>query len=101
MSRFYINYCQKGEINMAKQRSYSVTVNFTTDSKLEALTLTGTDAESFYVGWMNGLNREKPFHYVKEDGSEVSFMFHHVTSVVRSAQEETDTTDGQCKDLTL
>lgn len=82
-----------------KKRSYSVTVNFTTDSKLEALTLTGKDAENFYITWMNGPSRV-PFEY-KKDATYVSFMFDKVTSVVRSEIEETETTDGQCKDLTL
>ncbi len=83
-----------------KKRSYSVTVNFTADSKLEALTLTGSDAESFYIAYTSGIQLE-PFVQKKEDGSEYIFMFDKVASVVRSAIEETDATDGQCKDLTL
>ncbi len=85
-----------------KKRSYSVTVNFTTDSKLEALTLTGSEAEGFYNAWTAGpeYGPRKPFEY-KSGTTYVSFMFDKVASVVRSEQEETDTTDGQCKDLTL
>lgn len=86
---------------MAIKREFTVTATFTD----ETLELSGADAQNFWAMATQyargGADKPLGFVYQKEDGSACIYFFEHLLKVCRSAQTETETEDGKCKDLDL
>lgn len=86
---------------MAIKRSYTTTVTFKTGYG-DALTLSGKDAEAVYSqfkAYIQGGYAPMGFEVLSSDGSACLYLYEAVAKVCRSAQTETQTTDGECEDL--